>query len=81
MRLLFQTMILFGLNGLLHLMGGGNSTQMGHVLEIRVKWQQQAIALGIRLAKNLSCDKLIIESDSAVAIKLLTDDFDYKSQL
>ncbi|KAF7808740.1 putative ribonuclease H-like domain-containing protein [Senna tora] len=46
-----------------------------------LKAELWAIALGIRLVKDLSCDKLIIESDSLVAIELLTDDFDYKSHV
>ncbi|KAF7804482.1 Ribonuclease H protein [Senna tora] len=36
---------------------------------------------GVSMAKDLACEKLIIESDSLVAIKLLTDDFDYKSHV
>ncbi|KAF7819529.1 reverse transcriptase [Senna tora] len=40
-----------------------------------------AIVLGVSMAKDLACEKLIIESDSLVAIKLLTVDFDYKSHV
>ncbi|KAF7812327.1 reverse transcriptase [Senna tora] len=44
-----------------------------------LKAELWAIALGMSMAKDLSCDKLIIESDSLVAIKLITADYDYKS--
>ncbi|KAF7839087.1 putative ribonuclease H-like domain-containing protein [Senna tora] len=33
-----------------------------------------AAALGIKLAKDLLCNKIVVESDSLIAVKLLTDD-------
>ncbi|KAF7805417.1 reverse transcriptase [Senna tora] len=49
----------------------GFSKQLGFGNSLKVElW---AIALGIKLAKDLACERLVVESDSLYAVNLITD--------